>query len=547
MSVTTWNTFLRYLQFTGFAIIAVAIPFSNFFMSFGMFWLAGVLLLQVSTDVVRRQSLAARWKQFMSNSTAVALTMLFLLPLLGLLWTSHIEYALWDLRMKLPLLALPLLISLSNPITQGQFRALVGLYVLAVVVAVLWCLQVYWMGSPEIDRDVRKISVFISHVRFSLLIALALGLVVRFAYDSAKGRIFIFIYAVPCIYFIYIIGSITGVVVIAVLCFWMILRLVIQQKTIWIRFALLALLIAAITVLGVYTTKSYTHYFSVEPINWNTIEKTTPRGELYDHHPDFLFVEEGHYVMTYVARGEMYDAWYDRSTIHLDSLDGRGHPLKGTLIRYLASKELRKDADGIAALNASEVREIEAGVPTCTDARYQGLRKRLNRIFFEWSNYRAGGDPDGHSIIQRWEFWKTASYIIRNNVWIGVGTGDVKEAFREAYAENDSPLNDAYRLRAHNQYLTMWLTYGIGGLIVFLLVVFFPVLKGQRRDSLTVMIVLLVSLSFITEDTLESQAGVMFMAFFYTLFTARRALSLEELRSPKSKAKPLSWDAPLRK
>lgn len=547
MSVTTWNTLLRYLQFTGFAIIAVAIPFSNFFMSFGMFWLAGVLLLQVSTDVVRRQSLAARWKQFMSNSTAVALTMLFLLPLLGLLWTSHIEYALWDLRMKLPLLALPLLISLSNPITQGQFRALVGLYILAVVVAVLWCLQVYWMGSPEIDRDVRKISVFISHVRFSLLIALALGLVVRFAYDSAKGRIFIFIYAVPCIYFIYIIGSITGVIVIAVLCFWMILRLVIQQKTIWIRFALLALLIAAITVLGVYTTKSYTHYFSVEPINWNTIEKTTPRGELYDHHPDFLFVEEGHYVMTYVARGEMYDAWYDRSTIHLDSLDGRGHPLKGTLIRYLASKELRKDADGIAALNASEVREIEAGVPTCTDARDQGLRKRLNRIFFEWSNYRAGGDPDGHSIIQRWEFWKTASYIIRNNVWIGVGTGDVKEAFREAYAENDSPLNDAYRLRAHNQYLTMWLTYGIGGLIVFLLVVFFPVLKGQRRDSLTVMIVLLVSLSFITEDTLESQAGVMFMAFFYTLFTARRALSLEELRSPKSKAKPLSWDAPLRK
>jgi hypothetical protein len=221
--------------------------------------------------------------------------------------------------------------------------------------------------------------------------------------------------------------------------------------------------------------------------------------------------------------------------------------LKGTLIRYLASKELRKDADGVAALDASEVRAIELGVPTCTDTREHGLRKRLNRIFFEWSNYRAGGDPDGHSIIQRWEFWKTAAYIIRNNFWIGVGTGDVKEAFRDAYTENESPLNNAYRLRAHNQYLTMWLTYGIGGLILFLLVVFFPVMKRQRRDSLTVMIVLLVSLSFITEDTLESQAGVMFMAFFYTLFTAKRALSLEELRSPKSKVKRLSGDAPLRK
>ncbi len=547
MSVTTWNTLLRYLQFTGFAIIAVAIPFSNFFMSFGMFWLAGVVMLQVSTDVVRGQSLAPRWKQFTSNSTAVALTILFLLPLVGLLWTTHYEYALWDVRMKLPLLVLPLLISLSHPITQGQFRALVGLYVLAVVLAVVWCLQVYWMGSPEIDRDVRKISVFISHVRFSLLIALALGLAVRFAYDSAKGRVFIVLYALPCIYFIYIIGSITGAVVLAALCFWMILRLAIQQKTVSMRFAILALLIAAMAVVSVFVTKSYTQYFSVQPINWNTIEKTTPRGEVYDHHPDFLFVEEGHYVMTYVAWGEMYDAWYDISTVHLDSLDGRGHPLKGTLIRYLASKELRKDADGVAALEASEVRAIELGVPTCTDAREQGLRKRLNRIFFEWSNYRAGGDPDGHSIIQRWEFWKTAAHIIRNNFWIGVGTGDVKEAFRDAYAENESPLNNAYRLRAHNQYLTMWLTYGIGGVILFLLVVFFPVMKSQRRDSLTVMIVLLVSLSFITEDTLESQAGVMFMAFFYTLFTAKRALSLEELRSPKSKAKRLSGDAPLRK
>jgi hypothetical protein len=547
MTVTTWNNLLRYLQFTGFAIIAVAIPFSNFFMSFGMFWLAGVVMLQVSTDVVRRQSLAPRWNQFTSNSTAVALTILFLLPLLGLLWTTHYEYALWDVRMKLPLLVLPLLISLSHPITQGQFRALVGLYILAVVMAVLWCLQVYWMGSPEIDRDVRKISVFISHVRFSLLIALALGLVVRFAYDSAKGRVFIVLYALPCIYFIYIIGSITGAVVLAVLCFWMILRVVIQQRMASMRFAMLALLIAAMTVVSVYVKKSYTHYFSVEPINWNTIEKTTPRGELYDHHPDFLFVEEGHYVMTYVAWGEMYDAWYNISTVHLDSLDGRGHPLKGTLIRYLASKELRKDADGVAALDASEVRAIELGVPTCTDTREHGLRKRLNRIFFEWSNYRAGGDPDGHSIIQRWEFWKTAAYIIRNNFWIGVGTGDVKEAFRDAYTENESPLNNAYRLRAHNQYLTMWLTYGIGGLILFLLVVFFPVMKRNRRDSLTVMIVLLVSLSFITEDTLESQAGVMFMAFFYTLFTAKRALSLEELRSPKSKVKRLSGDAPLRK
>jgi O-antigen ligase len=138
-------------------------------------------------------------------------------------------------------------------------------------------------------------------------------------------------------------------------------------------------------------------------------------------------------------------------------------------------------------------------------------------------------------------------WIIKHHVWMGVGTGDVKDAFQSAYTMNDSPLDKTYRLRAHNQYLTMWVTYGLFGLIAFTTIVFWPVLKDKRRDSLTIMIVLLVSLSYLTEDTLESQAGVMFMAFFYMLFTSKRAVSLAELRRPKSKEKHPSSDAPTRK
>ncbi|MFM7726193.1 MAG: hypothetical protein ACKO7B_05805, partial [Flavobacteriales bacterium] len=229
MSVATWNNLLRSLHFAGLAIVMVALPFSNFLMSFGMFWLAGVLVLQVSTDIARKQPVLNRWKQFSSNSSAMMLSGLFLLPLIGLLWTTHFDYAMWDLRMKLPILVLPLLISCTNPITQGEFRALIGLFILAVVVAVMWCLQVYWMGSPEIDGDVRKISVFISHVRFSLLIALALGLLIRFAYGSTQGRILIVLCAVPCLYFIYIIGSITGAIGIGALLLWTGVRFLIQE------------------------------------------------------------------------------------------------------------------------------------------------------------------------------------------------------------------------------------------------------------------------------------------------------------------------------
>jgi hypothetical protein len=203
---------------------------------------------------------------------------------------------------------------------------------------------------------------------------------------------------------------------------------------------------------------------------------------------------------------------------------------------------LRKDADGVRSLSNDDVRAIESGFPTYSEAREKGLEKRLNRIFFEWANFRAGGDPDGHSVMQRWEFWKTAVWIIKNNVWLGVGTGDVNASFQEAYKANNSPLDSTYRLRAHNQYLTMWVTYGVFGFIAFMVIVFWPVIKGRKRDSLTIMIVLLVALSFLTEDTLESQAGVMFMAFFYMLFTSKRVVALEELRRPKLKGKHPSSD-----
>jgi hypothetical protein len=534
MSITTWNNLLSYLQLLGFAIIAVALPFSNFFMSFGMFWLGGAVTLQLATDSFRKVSIATRWKQFTSNSTAVALTVLFLLSLIGLLWTTNTSYAFWDIRMKLPLLVLPLIISLANPLTQGQFRALIGLFVIAVVVAVMWCLQVYWIGSPEIDRDVRKISVFISHVRFSLLIALALALLVRFAYQTAQGKILILLCAVPSLYFIYIIGSITGFVAIAALLAWALMSYVLHLKSSRMRVGGLAtLLVLAAMVIGILYS-SYSRYFDVGSQNLNALESHTPRGEAYDHRLDFILIENGNYVMTYVAKNELYEAWSCRSLVHPDSLDGRGHLLSGTLIRYLASKGLRKDADGVMALNTDDIRAIETGIPTCVEPQQIGLQRRLNRIFFEWSNYRAGGDPNGHSVMQRLEFWKTGWWIVSNNLWTGVGTGDVKDAFKQAYTINNSPLQEAYRLRAHNQYLTMWITYGILGFCAFLIVTFLPLLSGSR-NPLVVIIVILVALSFLTEDTLESQAGVMFMAFFYVLFTAKRALSLVELRRPKSK------------
>jgi ABC-type multidrug transport system fused ATPase/permease subunit len=543
MNLTIWNNTLRYLQFVGYAILVVALPFSNFLMSFGMFWLLGVLVCSLITDGITRRPLRTRIERLMKSSNALALIALFLLPCIGLLWTTDFDYAAWDLRMKLPILALPLLFVLLEPLTQGQFRAIIGLFILAVLTAVLWCLKVYWLHEVPWEEDVRNISVFISHVRFSLLIALALGLLVRFAHNSWQGILLIAMAAIPSLYFIYIIGSVTGVIVLMALLLWLMLHQMALQKSRIMKVLFSAVVLAALIIPIYAVQRAYEAYFNVPVTDWSQLERTTAGGEEYIHHAEYPFIEDGHYVMTHIAWGELYDAWFTRSLIHPDSLDGRGHILKGTLIRYMASKGLHKDREGVAALTAEDVKAIERGVPTILDNQKRGLNKRLDRIFFEWSNYRAGGDPNGHSVLQRWEFWKTGWGIVKANVLFGVGTGDVKSAFRQAYIDNESPLQPQFRLRAHNQYLTMWITYGIVGLVLFLLILVWPLFHGYGRDANYIMFFILAALSFLTEDTLESQAGVMFFAFFYALFTTERSLSLAELVRSKSPRNRPSSDA----
>jgi len=535
MKSNTWNNAISYLQFVGYAIIAVALSFSNFFMSFGMLWLAGVLVLQIATDLYRKQTVVQRWKRFVSNSSAVALSAIIFLPLVGLLWTVDFNHAFWDLRMKLPLFALPLLFSVLNPISQGQFRAIIGLFISGVACAVVFCLMAYWVGSPEISDDVRKMSVFISHVRFSLLIALAFGLLVRYGYSSTTGIILIFLFSVPSIYFLYVIGSVTGISALAMLLVWGAIRQANQQSTILRKVAVISIPLVLFTTLFLYLSSAYREYFTLKVSANVPMELTTARGVAYKHHTDYPLIENGRLVYAYVADEELYEGWYNKSTIHLDSLDGRGNALKSTLIRYLTSKDLRKDADGVASLTQEDVLAIESGIPTCFEQSQLGLTRRLNRIFFEFSNYKAGGTPNGHSVVQRWEFWKTAWFIIKRNWLLGVGTGDIKTAFKEAYTERESALSERYRLRAHNQYLTMWATYGIFGLLIFLAITLWPVFIKSQSDVNVQMIVLLAALSFLTEDTLETQAGVMFMAFFYSLFTSKKSLSLFELRTTKGK------------
>ncbi|HXP49624.1 MAG TPA: O-antigen ligase family protein, partial [Bacteroidia bacterium] len=190
-----------------------------------------------------------------------------------------------------------------------------------------------------------------------------------------------------------------------------------------------------------------------------------------------------------------------------------------TLVRYLTSMNLRKDSTGISKLSANDIRAIESGIPNYNFTASSSIEFRLYQALWEVDDYRRGGNVSGHSVTQRLEFWKAAIGIIKQHWLIGVGTGDVRKAFNAQYEAMHSSLTTNFRLRAHNQYLEIGVASGIIGIVWLLFSVIYPGLKTRKIYTYTYFIFWAIFvMSMFSEDTLETQAGVTFYAFFNSFF-----------------------------
>ena len=104
--------------------------------------------------------------------------------------------------------------------------------------------------------------------------------------------------------------------------------------------------------------------------------------------------------------------------------------------------------------------------------------------------------------------------IIKKNPILGVGTGDISNAFNDYYEETASKLNEENRLRSHNQYLAITVAFGIIGLLWYLFSLLYPLSEKKNRNYLYIIFLAIMLLSMLTEDTLETQIGVTLFAFF---------------------------------
>ncbi len=123
------------------------------------------------------------------------------------------------------------------------------------------------------------------------------------------------------------------------------------------------------------------------------------------------------------------------------------------------------------------------------------------------------------STASRIAIWNAAKVIISENWLIGTGTGDVKDVLLREYDKQGMIFALEKHLNAHNQFLQTFIALGVAGFLVLLASFFFPFVQIRRtKDYLYAIFLILLFFNFIVESMLETQAGVMFYAFFNSLF-----------------------------
>lgn len=489
-----------FLQFLGFFTLAVGLPMNKVVMSIGTILLAANLILKGDFN--------SYWKRWKGSVVFWFILLVFVLHIIGLLYTQDFAYSLNDLNAKLPFFIIPTAL-IAYPVSQKQIHYILYGFLLSLFITS--AINFNYILSHK-GGDYRDYSLFGSHIRYALLIVTGilvslyfsfkhkafwvayLPLILWFAYYTLISRVFNGYLSIPFVLLaliLYFIGKIP------------------QRSKQNIAFTLLT---GFMIVCGLLLYQNLKPHEKLDGFaHFPTHSKS---GEVYQNDTTNLWLENGHPVLSLIAPLELEKAWNERSNIKFYDVLGNEFRVRDILVRYMASKGLTKDKEGMEQMTDWDIHNVENGTATILDT-YSPLKRNWLSLKNEVKQYTVGGNPNGNSLLQRLEHWKAAKEIIKANWIFGVGTGDVQKAFNDEYARSDSRLDMDNRKRAHNQYMTFWIAFGIVGFLVFTIFWFWYLAKNIQVGSLIgIGFTLIAMVSFLSEDTIETQQGVTFIALF---------------------------------
>jgi len=447
---------------------------------------------------------------------------IFILSLFYLPFSNNILESLNYTKLVLPVFLLPLFIETSPKFTSKDFSTIIYLYILSTVISTIFNL-IHFIKDYNSFTDIRSISFYMSHIRYSLFITIAIFSCIYYLFiNRTKGILTTVLLSLSLawlILFIFILQSVTGIVIVFFILFLLLCIKIYKSKSNINRLIIITSVLIIIASISWNLLNLINEFTNVKKIEIKDREKKTPYGNEYTYNDKIRVQENGNFVYYFFCEKELQETWNSISSIKYNGLDKKKQPINFTLIRYLTSKNLRKDKDGVLALNAHDRLNIENGITNYKHDNIFSFDNRIYEIIWEIDSYRRGTNPSGHSITQRFEFWRCAKAIISDNFFLGIGTSDFDKIVQKYYIKIDSKLPINKRYSPHNQYFTFMIKFGCIGLLLIIAGILATVIfEKKQKDYFVLILLTILFISMINEDTLERQHGIVLFAFWGALF-----------------------------
>lgn len=524
-------------------LLAISIPLSKFMMSISEFmllflWLLSGFSFQISKRFFKLggfikgplhfikyfftliyTNIIDKFGLFFKNKAGVAFSLIYILHIIGTIYSSDLDYSIKELRIKVPLILFPVIFTTMEKLDYRKFKILMLFYVASVFSGTMISL---WFLLQKNFIDIREISPFISSIRFGLNVSFSFFILLYFVFVDKKInnylRILFGLISIWFFVFIILLESVTSfVIIVTVSLGYLIWQLYLAKKIIY-KF-ILVIIVVVVPMGIIIKVFNIIDYATTAPLlDFNDLDDKTSRGNFYIHDTIDHAIEDGRYVGLYLCEVEMKEAWNERSSLKFNGQANAGNSIREGLIRYMTSLDLRKDFDGVIALSDWDILMIENGCANINYIKNPGFKTRILKIIKGYEVYKVTSNPSGSSVMQRIEYLKASIAVIKENWLIGVGTGDLEQTLYKKYDEMGTKLKEEFRYHAHNQYFAIMIAFGMLGFIVFIFALIYPALRTNSfKDYFFTIFFLIMAISMLSDDTLETQAGVTLFAYFYAL------------------------------
>lgn len=502
---------LEYLSY----IVVIAFLFGLLFSESVLSISSGVLILLLFLS----GNFKKKWEFLAQEKTIWVLAGIYMIYLIGMFFCKDSSVGMWELKRYLFWATLPVSLALIPNITEKKIWYLLLAFVFIVTGATIHTgIKIIFSDYFQVDNV--RFAAHISHVALSIQVVFAIYilLISKILKTPVLGKLNKWLVLILCTWFVFFLGfqkSLNAWLALygsGIVFFLWVTKRIKYKRILRVLFLLFAVM--PFVYIGLIAFE----YFDLKEKEPN-YELRTTSGNAYTLQLDRHETENGNHVYWYVNNEELEREWNSVSSIKLNEKDASGYHIYDTLLRYMTSKGLKKDSAGVASLSDQDVKNIQAGVANVVFAEKKfSMYPRIYQTIWELDQYYHTGNPNNQSLSQRIEFLKAANYIIKHNIW-GVGTGNYKQKFNDAFVRIDSQLAPELQNNVHNQYINYMVKFGVLGFLVIMTFIGLALKwKNQFKNILSVLLITIVGITCMGETTLETHVGLHFFLFFLSIF-----------------------------